>query len=137
MRKHGETFNDLKNWIEDYLQVRRRFCGNCSNTQVYIEYKDRFFPFLVCNDNYFHIWADDDVSHILQEKYKQSDIPPDYFQDKVKTVLDEYIEGMIKCSDCGIKIKKSEIAGRYFAGGYCKKCWDKTWKEIESKETYD
>lgn len=44
---------------------------------------------------------------------------------------------IIYCSDCGKKMPKSEIAGHYFAGSYCKDCWEGYWKEKESKEDYN
>jgi formamidopyrimidine-DNA glycosylase len=52
-------------------------------------------------------------------------------------LCEDYGRGYVRCSDCETKIKTSEIAGRYFAGVYCKDCWDGKWKAIEAKENYE
>lgn len=52
--------------------------------------------------------------------------------------MEDFTCGYIHCSDCGTRIKyHGEVAGRYFAGVYCQKCWDGKWKAIEAKETYN
>jgi hypothetical protein len=52
--------------------------------------------------------------------------------------MEEFTQGYTHCSDCGTRIKyHGEVAGRYFAGVYCEKCWDGKWKAIEAKETYN
>lgn len=53
------------------------------------------------------------------------------------TDCEDFIKGTQKCSGCTTKIKKEEIAGQYFAGRYCKKCWDTKYKAIEAVETYE
>ena len=55
----------------------------------------------------------------------------------VETDISNYLNGYISCSDCGKLIKRTEVAGTYFAGSYCKDCWEGKWKAIEAKETYD
>ena len=55
----------------------------------------------------------------------------------IEKVTDDYLKGVVKCSDCKKTILESEIAGRYFAGIYCEDCWNSKWKKIEEKETYD
>jgi hypothetical protein len=57
--------------------------------------------------------------------------------DEMCQVTEQYVRGFINCSDCKTQIKKSEIAGSYFAGVYCTDCWEGKWKEIEAKETYN
>jgi hypothetical protein len=51
--------------------------------------------------------------------------------------MEEFSSGLIHCSDCDDTIKIHEIAGKYFAGGYCEKCWSGKWKAIEAKENYN
>ena len=63
---------------------------------------------------------------ISEENYKQ-----------LKIVSEDFVRGKINCSDCGTKINISEIGGSYFAGRYCKDCWERKWKAIEAKETYN
>jgi hypothetical protein len=50
---------------------------------------------------------------------------------------EDFTRGLVNCSDCKTQIKKNEAGGRYFAGIYCHSCWDRKWKAIEAKETYD
>lgn len=68
----------------------------------------------------------------------------DFFKSDITPLVDEIFEaihdkenGIIRCSDCGRKISADEVAGHYFAGSYCKHCWDTKWKAIEASETYD
>ncbi len=49
--------------------------------------------------------------------------------------VEQYTKGIYHCSDCDAEM--TEIAGRYFAGIYCEKCWAQKWKAIEAKETYN
>ena len=63
-------------------------------------------------------------------------LPPDaaqYIVDRVEM----YDAGKIHCSGCDVVISINEVAGRYFAGSYCKTCWETKWKAVEARETYD
>lgn len=89
----------------------------------------------------FNLW--DDSSRSLGEfdlgrNYK-SETPSDDFIKWIEDVTKDYCEGIIRCSDCGkrIKLKSNEIGGRYFAGIYCKECWEDTWSAIEAREDYN
>jgi hypothetical protein len=67
---------------------------------------------------------------------------------KIKERLEEYSHHIQHCSDCqstmpsSPDIKKTEhhqkeYGGQYFAGRYCKDCWERKWRAIEAKETYE
>lgn len=67
---------------------------------------------------------------------------------KIKGRLEEYSNHIQHCSDCQSTmpsddtIRKTEnhekeYGGQYFAGRYCKDCWERKWKAIEAKETYE
>jgi hypothetical protein len=58
------------------------------------------------------------------------------YKDIIK-VMENWDNDIINCSDCGKEITHQEVAGRYFAGKYCRECWEGKWKEIEAKETYN
>ena len=49
----------------------------------------------------------------------------------------EYARGIVHCSACRKEMQQKDIAGRYFAGVYCADCWERTYKAIEAKETYN
>ena len=51
--------------------------------------------------------------------------------------LEQYSKGKIDCSECKTTINKIDIAGKYYAGVFCKNCWESKWKAIEAKESYD
>jgi hypothetical protein len=64
------------------------------------------------------------------------------------TDAEEWTSGGMTCSGCGEKMKRSEVAGHFFAGAYCARCWNEDWidkngkrhenmKAVESREKYD
>ena len=68
---------------------------------------------------------------------KEKDILSDENYREMCRITENYVKGIISCSDCKTEIKKTEVAGHYFAAHYCKDCWERKWKAIEAKETYD
>ena len=68
---------------------------------------------------------------------KEKDVLSDENYREMYRITENYVKGIIACSDCKTEIKKTEVAGNYFAGNYCKNCWERKWKAIEAKETYD
>jgi hypothetical protein len=67
---------------------------------------------------------------------------------EIKKRLEEFTQHILHCSDCQTampsdnRIKKTEVhekeyGGQYFAGHYCKDCWERKWKAIEAKEKYN
>lgn len=79
------------------------------------------------------IWSKDGVVSLFSDKVKNiSDCTEITFE-----AINNWLSGYIRCSDCGELIRIEEIAGNYFAGMYCKHCWETKWKAIEARETYD
>lgn len=68
---------------------------------------------------------------------QEKDVLSDENYREMYRITENYVKGIIACSDCKTEIKKTEVAGNYFAGNYCKDCWERKWKAIEAKETYD
>ena len=64
-------------------------------------------------------------------------VPDHDFIKWVEETVDNFENHIINCCECGKEIAFSEIAGKYFAGVYCKDCWENKWKEIEAKEDYN
>lgn len=83
----------------------------------------------------FMLWNDTGALHLLTIQVQNKLSPANLEQ--IAKVMSNYQRGIINCSDCGKEIYKHEIGGQYFAGRYCKECWERKWKEVASKETYD
>ena len=125
--------------LEDFKNLRNKYIQyNLGNDTVYIRYRDTNFIYGIYN-GCFVLW-DNNSRHLdefdLGKGYKEI-IPTKEFIEWLDKTLKNYFKGIVKCSDCGKEIKKEDIAGRYFAGMYCKDCWEREWKEKEEHETYD
>ena len=84
----------------------------------------------------FNLWDDTGSNSLLAFNTKNKQLSGEEIR-QIEKVMSNYQRGIINCSDCGKEIEKHEIAGRYFAGRYCKVCWEGKWRAIEAKETYD
>lgn len=90
---------------------------------------------------YIHVWdakGNTTIATITQDVVNKEE---DYINNKSFEILQKktksYSQGIVDCSDCKKEMKNEEVSGRYFAGIFCKDCWERTWKAIEAKETYD
>ena len=60
------------------------------------------------------------------------------FKQKSITAKENFRNGLVFCSECGSLQEYEKIKyNQYFAGVYCKECWDREIKDIEANETYD
>jgi hypothetical protein len=70
------------------------------------------------------------------------DLSKDGAREAVK-VAERYTAGFCKCSMCGEEIEIAKIAGGYFGGRYCSRCWlegyqgREAMKAVEARETYN
>lgn len=138
MRDSNWTFQQLKDFLFEFVEFRNKLLGShYANQEVYLMRENRRFAFYFSSVNdTFKLW--DDYSRFLGEfKINSKDIPSVEFIKWIEKVTDDYLRGVVKCSDCKKTILENEIAGRYFAGIYCEDCWNSKWKKIEEKETYD
>ena len=136
MKQEKVSFIELQHIRDNWVEFRNEQFGSdvINNTEL-LEYKDYFFKFGIYN-NEFDIWDNDD-KFLGSFCIKIENPPTEEFIKWINRIVEEYIAGIVHCSDCGREIKKNEIAGRYFAGVYCKECWDREWAEREARETYD
>lgn len=136
MKQHGITFKQLEEFKENYIKFRNSFFeGSPINTEIYLQRKGKRFAFGIY-DNEFILWYE---GHDLlgERKVNINNIPDEEFIKWLDEKINNKVNNKINCSDCGKLIDEKDIAGRYFAGLYCKDCWERTWKEIEAKENYD
>lgn len=136
MHNYNITFKQLEEYLESYKKLRKSFfTGSFDNSEIYIMYNNKIFAFKILNKE-FYLWYKGDTS-LGNIKIDINEIPSEDFCEWIELLIDNYIKGIIQCSDCGKPITSSEIAGRFFAGQYCEECWKNKWKEIESKENYN
>jgi len=99
---------------------------------------------------YINIWNGTGMDTIYKESFiiknAFKDTIPEEIANKIDMLVCDYSRGIYYCNDCGKRITKKEIGGRYFAGKYCKDCWiGKTgtykgkggWQKLEKEETYE
>ncbi len=86
----------------------------------------------------FNVWTTNSES--LGSCYYNDRTSKQEWEIKVKLLfvaLDLFDEGKAHCSDCKNIMVMAEMGGRYFGGIYCQSCWDREWKAVEAKETYN
>jgi len=112
------------------------------NSNCYLKFNGEFFQFLISKEYdgeiRLHVWSKHE--EVLETSFPLKDNKKylENLQHHVHYIMSRYTQGYIICSDCGEEHKRDEIQNnRYFAGIYCEKCWNKTWKAIEAKETYN
>ena len=72
-----------------------------------------------------------EVKYDYEKGFNEEQFSPIY------EAITNFLSGFIHCSDCGKLIKREEVAGHFYAGSYCKDCWEGKWKAIEARENYD
>jgi hypothetical protein len=143
MQHRKVSFNDFQKIIDSYVNWRMKTLGTTYvNENVYLMRENQRFAFMCVSTardfkhKAFVLW-DDNNKYLGEFEIEPNDYPSDEFISWIEDTTSNYLKGLISCSDCGKMIKQSDIAGRYFAGIYCKDCWNKTWAKIAERETYD
>ena len=101
-----------------------------------IIYKDRIFKLGIYRDS-IAIWDEKGTTSLGEIQYDKESTTFNEVYNYLHNIMDEYCKGLIHCSDCEKLIPMKDVAGHYFAGSYCRDCWERKWKEIEAKETYE
>lgn len=88
---------------------------------------------------YFHLWdyTGNHALYSVKVKCDMYNVPAKESVEKIIEIMDMYSRDEVHCGDCNKIIKKSDIAGNYFAGHYCSICWETKWKAVEARETYE
>lgn len=137
------------------------------SNRLYLEYQRRTFPILVSSPHFtrqspyaasmrskgviydkegratnvfeIHLWDSTGLCALGGWTVIQApdEIIGKEMQKAIREACELFVQGKLHCSDCREVILKSEIAGSYFAGKYCEKCWEGKWRAIEAKETYN
>ena len=120
------VFNDKFEVIDKY---------NCSGS-IHFTVDNHPFCIMFSKTDYT-LWADDGRISLLDKRYNYKNGLSEEVFSHIKEEISNWLNGYIRCTDCGKLINREEVAGHYFAGSYCKDCWEGKWKEIEANETYD
>lgn len=133
------------NWDNDILRVSNIFGDEFSISIHLCKFKD------VPTAWEINVWDYKGSSAIGRwtKKYVNKDdkLDREMIRD-MKKRLEEYSYHVQHCSDCGATMPsektiskteshEKEYGGEYFAGRYCKDCWERKWRAIEAKETYE
>lgn len=136
MNKSSITFAELMQSLEEWEEWRNKTLQtNIGSGTQFLSCGNNLFAFSVYKDE-FCVWDESGNTSVLHCGIDSSNVPSKDFIDQLHETLNNYNNGICRCSDCGIGMTKDDVAGRYFAGIYCKNCWDKEWKAIEAAETY-
>lgn len=143
MRTTETSFKQLKDMLEDFHSLRNKYLGyNLANSPFVLEQGGEYFTFYLRLEDgnskgEFHLWfrGSDSLCQIDIEDYNTP--PTKEFVEEIEKAISIAIEGKIPCSGCGTTIKRQDRGGRYFTGIYCKSCWERKWKAIAAKETYN
>lgn len=137
MSKSSVTFTELEQSLEEWQEWRNKTLQtNIGNQTQFLSCKNNLFAFSVYK-NEFCVWNESGSISVLHCSIDNNSAPSKHFIDQLYEKLNNYNDGIYHCSDCGVSITKNDIAGRYFAGIYCKNCWNREWKTVEAAETYD
>lgn len=136
MKRLNVSFKELDSIIESYAEWRNRTFGiNIGHSCVKLVANDIKFAFSVTWD--FTIWNSDGSTSLGRCGIDRSLPPTDEFIDWLYQIIDDYSHKIIHCSDCGKPLPEGKCAGSYFAGVYCKDCWERKWRVIEAAEDYE
>jgi len=147
MQRCGVTWDEGVEMLDKVHALRNELMQmNLGNHEFYLIRENKRFKFSVYHNTHkgirldaglFSLWDDFD-RHIGEFTIRSMSQPPtDDFIEWIEEQTKQFCEGYIPCSKCGKIISTAEIAGRYFAGVYCRDCWEGGVKQMEARETYD
>ncbi len=144
MSKYKVTFKQLAEFCEKYIEFRNSFfVGSPCNSEIYLQKHGKKFAFAIfypgkhlTKHGEFNLWHET-YDSLGEYNIDENMTPDENFIEWLDNKINNFIGGKINCSDCGKIISNEEVAGKYFAGQYCEECWERTWREIEAKETYN
>ena len=143
MQETKTSFKELKEMLQDFKNLRNKYLGyNLGNNMHEIRFdinrSSHCFPFLITNEGFFFIW-DDNGDSFGDFKIDINEVPSNEFIKYVESRVQDYcINGIRHCSHCDkILNDEKDVGGHYFAGIYCKECWEREYRAKEEQETYN
>lgn len=151
MRTHGITWDQGLEMLDTVHQYRNKLMkSNLGNSGIYLVRDASKFKFLASQDSAwskggwtklgsggFSLWDDQSRSlgHFKIDHF--SEPPTAEFCKWIDDLTKDYCAGYVYCSQCRRRMHKTEVAGMFFAGVYCKECWDGGVAAEAARETYD
>lgn len=136
MKRLNVSFKELDNIIDSHTEWRNKAFGiNIGHSCVKLVTNGMEFAFSVTGD--FTIWDSKGSTALGTYDIVTNASPTKEFIDWLHQIIDDYSHKIIHCSDCGKPLPDGKCAGRYFAGVYCKDCWEREWRAIEAAEDYE
>lgn len=133
------TWSDFESMLNYFYEARNKILGcNFGNPMVKIKYQDKLFSFSVSSllkKYYVYVWDEKGTASICSLPVHAEILKSEL--DEINSYLEEFCQDKIRCSCCRKLMDKKDVAGRYFAGVYCKECWESEYKAREAAETYD
>lgn len=134
--------------FEEEIEDLRKVTGEAMNYKwanthyhMWTPYRRHLVAFAMHNNKdgiSFNVWTTN--SEAIGSCYQAKGISQEEWKERVKEVFGRVRlldEGKAHCSDCGEIMVLHESGGRYFAGIYCQSCWDREWKAVEARESYN
>lgn len=124
--------NDLQALHNHQIYVNKYRWGN-----THFRFSNIFgeeFAFQVHSNN-IHIW--NTYGQVALGTWDLS-VESNRVVNEILDISEHWTRGEMKCSDCKNWMNyKENSKHHYFAGVYCLDCWERKWKAIEAKETYN
>lgn len=145
---------DYWNKFKSIETAMKLITGGKNSGELKLKNRGNLFAFALykgtkMNDYDVTVWDLTGTVFLYNKKFQSESclvsIPMDIIKE-IEDVTQKYINGKMKCSDCGKEINEKKAGGHYFAGTYCQDCWlgntgkhreKGGWKYIESQESYD
>lgn len=138
MQALGITFNELNKKLDKWIKFRNEIFGrHCDNEEIYLMRENKRFSFFLHENCPEFTLYNDNSEHLGEIKININEPPTNEFIEWIENLTYEYCNKTVHCSDCKKEMKEEEIAGRFYAGIYCKECWEREWTEREAEENYD
>ena len=135
------VFKDMIKELTEFFEARIAGRTDCSSKRII--FNDDVFSvscYCVKSGAKINLWANSgrvSLGHKLVVEATEDKSVVQVATDLAVNRFNDWLNGFVRCCDCGKLITREDVAGSYFAGVYCTDCWEGKWKAIEANETYD
>ena len=140
--KLNASWEDILELINSFVRCRNDILGyNFGNGMSKIMYKNTLFTFSVHIQSNGHVdvtfWDINGTTSVFNITSKDL-LVTDKQVNEIQKRLENYCNNIVECSECHKELQMGkDIAGTYYAGVYCRDCWESKWKAIEARDNYE